>query len=341
MSKTEEQLQIPLDGVTSQPRRFERLRKKRYAALSLGILALGGGIPVANHFMNKSGLVLSHEPPVALTTNPANTLRVGSFNTQDKAYVKAKDIAHFATRNQLSVIGLQEVSRANAEKLAKSKYLSTWYQKFVLADPLEHPLEGGYGNMLLSRRKMTDIKTYKIPGTTTGQSLAMGFKGLQQDIFKGNKSLDSTKNGWQEARALMFGTIKQPYKNGEVDVRVGVGHIAGSRYPTVHQEQFVTALLDTRKELEEGRPLVMMLDTNAGFKETSYGFDQLGMRTIGPLGVTGLTHSNEIDHIVYSETGITGNPTGAVDHMLQSDHSAISAEFPFMPPTPFAPQLDK
>lgn len=293
------------------------------AGASYGIYALA----------NPPGLVESYDPPTAaIHSSKAETdgqLRVGTWNMHDEAAQRASQIIRFAAKERLDVVALQEVSRNDAFKL---RYLMPgWHQAFVLADVNQRPLEGGYGNMLLSRVHMRNKDSTVMRGTGPIDAVTGVTTIANEDIWQG-KSLGNVTDGRQENRAALAETVDVQVGNEKHAIRIITAHIAaGVKYPQIHKEQMSGLLKFINRNVKDGRPVVFCGDLNATDTEVVPAF--AGIRMIGDYSAVATTvkanpaDSRKIDQCGYIPAGLLGLPTTRVVREFKSDHYAKVVTF--------------
>lgn len=256
-----------------------------------------------------------------------NELRVGSWNMHDETWARRDEIRKLMKQQRLDALLLQEVNASDAELL--STFFPDLDIVFGLADKKQQPLDGGYGNLLLSGQKMKAIYAKSLEGTGLLTSAARTLKGAFDDTAHADSSLSNTKAGLQESRQILAATIKVLTSEGYKDVRIVTSHISGSQI--VHGSQFEGLLSFLKSDTSPGRLTVFCGDLNEE-GTVALKFGKIGFIT--PVLERATSSSKlKIDHCAYSAAGAVALGHTRVLGNYFTDHAAIiySNTFPLAP----------
>jgi endonuclease/exonuclease/phosphatase family metal-dependent hydrolase len=295
--------------------RFPAMRIRSFAAAALTLAGVSYGV---HAYTNDPGQVDSYAPRHPIAPAIDDTLRIGSWNMHNEAAARANQISKFIRTDRLDALLLQEVNRQDAVRL--STLLPQYNQKFVLADVNQHPLEGGYGNMIISRQPLRDVHTQSFQGTGPVRTLTETSTIASNDAW-GDQSFTNVFDGRQESRAAISGTIKMRSQGRLRDVRIATAHIAGGLYPDIHRSQFKSLFKFIADETTSDRPTIFCGDLNAGDNEVMPASAQIKfIPDINP-GRTSTSSPKKIDHCIYSDAGMLQIPRIMVTK-FRTDHYA-------------------
>lgn len=293
---------------------------------AVGVLALGGVKEAWDRIVNTSGEYTLVSPRHTVPQFIDGRHVVGDWNMHDETAARTDQIRVLAERHELDVIALQEVSADDARAL--SDELPDWYVAFVMGDRKQRPLEGGYGDVLMSRQKPEDIATASINGTSMVDSAIRAANGLFDDIAEaattGAVDLRHTKDGMQEYRAAIAFTVKVRDGNGELkDVRMMTGHIAHNE--VVHAKQLQELMEFIKDNVKHGRPTIFCGDLNALPEEVILKFAELGF-IVPETRHTSLSHKT-IDYCAYDPEDVLGLGRVTVLKQPRTDHFQLIGEW--------------
>lgn len=303
------------------------LRRFSKVAAPIGaILVLG-----AWKSLERSGEYVRLGPKVNKPANIDNKLRIASWNMQGKASTRYDQIGKLVARKRLDAVALQEVTRNDAEVL--SNKFKTWNLIFVLGDRKQHILEGGYGNVLMTRQAPRDIHSNSMPGSTFLATVAGGTAGLGLDALTGNTRFKNTKDGLQESRAAVAATIKVKSGDGYRDVRLVTGHIAGvnkNAGPEIHNEQFKDFMKFIGRNTSDNYPTVVCGDFNSDPDAVEPALAENRMITVPNQKATTLG-GDVFDYCGYHEASVLGLGDLEVLDSPVTDHRPIIASWEIEP----------
>lgn len=294
-----------LEASQSSARR--RLTPRNLALLAgLGMAGLFGGWKLFDH----SGDYKVYQPTKAQFELIDNELAVGTWNAHNEAAKRRFQIRNLMERNNLDALAIQEVNAGDAKVLSQT--LKGWYVTFGLGDAKQHPLEGGYGDVTITRQKPKNIQTRIIRGTGPLTSTINTVSNVSND-------------GIQEDREATALTIKVLTNEGYRDVRIINSHIAGWNpiYKLdIHNRQFRELADFARSQIKENRPTVLMGDFNADNEEALRVVGDAGFQLPFNAASTSTGKFQVIDHIAYYPGGLLGYTHPEVLDQYKTDHYA-------------------
>lgn len=143
----------------------------------------------------RSGYVEQSGPVVEQPRQQHNGFRMATWNMHNEAEYRYAQLERLARHFKLDAIALQEVTHDDAETLRWR--LSDWHQTYVYGDGNQRVLEGGFGNLLLTRAKPRDIKTRSFPGTSTLDTISRTVTGAADDVVEADPDFSQLKDGRQ------------------------------------------------------------------------------------------------------------------------------------------------
>lgn len=290
--------------------------RRRMAVICGGLLALAAAGIFWNNFDN-SGEVREYGSLEQLEPNVDNELRVGSWNMHNELSARYNEVKEVLEEQELDVLALQEVDAEDARGL--QYHLPEWQTTFVVADSKVEPLQGGYGNVLLTRQKLENISSKVIGGTSIGDSVIRFFSGFGVDVAQANTDFTKAKEGVEENRATIAGTIKVQFGDALRDVRIITGHISAQQ--DFHERQLEEQMDFIKDNIKSGRPLVFAGDMNANPSEFIPEAAKLGMIT--PETSNTSLSGRTIDFVSYRTEGILGLAKVSVENGHATDHRLI------------------
>lgn len=290
--------------------------RRKIAVVGAAALALFAGNFVWNKLDN-AGDVSSYGPTQPINPVIDNVLRAGSWNMHNELSARFDDIREILDGHKLDVLALQEVGANDARKLQYE--FPDWYTTFVMADSKVEPLEGGYGNVLMSRQKPENISSTVIDGTSMSDSVVRFFSGLGVDMAQANTALTRAKEGVQEDRASVAITIKIQSGSEQRDVRVITGHI--SAHHDFHEKQLQEQMEFVRENVKDGRPLVFLGDMNSSPSEFIPEAADIGMIT--PETAETSLSGRVIDYASYRTEGVLELAKVTIEPRYTTDHRLL------------------
>lgn len=300
------------------------LRKR---AVMFGTAALAS-LGVAWKYMNQPENAEHFLPTVHRVATVDNIQKFGSWNMHGEAAERTQQIRQLARSQDLDALALQEVSQSDVAPIEQA--MPEWHIVYKLADKKQHILEGGYGNMILTRQPPRDIQSRTFKGTSLGTTATRTVAGAGEDLIDGNANLANTRNGLQENRAAVAETIRL-YSSGKlIDVRLATAHLAGHLDPHLHQRQLSGLLAFLKENTKPDRPTIFMGDLNAGSTEVIPAFASIGF--VSPdTGGTSVTSGRTIDHVAYYVSDGLGLAKVSVLKNPKTDHYPLVAEWDLKP----------
>jgi endonuclease/exonuclease/phosphatase family metal-dependent hydrolase len=207
---------------------------------------------------NQSGRIKQYNPIVReLSPSASPGFTVASWNIADQPALRYKQVEQLVHTHD--VVALQEVPADSAESLPGNHKVYVW------GDRKQKPFDGGYGDMIISKWPITNIKTKSIKGTSLLASIpriGTGFRLDAQCFAKsGFVSLRHTSDGIQENRAAISFTIKKPnVPKALSEVEFVEAHIG---YAGVVHDRQLTATTDFINDSQKkNRVTIFMGDLN-------------------------------------------------------------------------------
>ena len=313
-------MEIQPAGIETVDRRRHEWLKLPRRALALGTtaLALAAGTWA---YLDRSGEVDHFYPTETQPVQIDDVTRVATWNMHGQARTREDEIGSLARGKD--AVALQEVTHDDAVDL--SRHFPAWHVVFALGDAKQHTLDGGYGNILMTRQAPRDIESKVLTGTTFLQSAANMFEGFWVDVAEADTSLNNTKDGLQESRVALAETIKMESGGQDIDVRLITAHITGNQVENLHARQFKQLLGFIKGNMKRGRPTFVCGDFNSHPQEAVGLMAQLGFSTNSTID-TSVEHKT-IDYC-FSDGGeaIEGSRVRFLPDYV-TDHLAGQADF--------------
>jgi endonuclease/exonuclease/phosphatase family metal-dependent hydrolase len=313
----------------SEVKNRRRIITPRRAA-AVGLICLAGAAGYGGKsLINESGQSTLYMPAQVQEQVIDNHMGVVDWNMHNEVLSHTGQLRKLMARNKADVVTLQEVNANDAQKLARK--FPRWYTSFVIGERLlQQPNSGGYGNVIMTRQKPTNIKTQSITSDSLFSKAKHMTFGLFDDVAHANTSAPKMKEGMQERRAIIAETIQVRDADKLRDVQIITTHIAG--IDRIGNPQMDKVEKFVKKVSKEGLPTIFCADLNDIPEEVIPRFTKLGFivpQTNTPTTVeTGIT----VDYCMYREEGVLGlgsvnvSPPG-----IETDHRALSAEWDAKP----------
>jgi endonuclease/exonuclease/phosphatase family metal-dependent hydrolase len=291
--------------------------------LAIGVTCLTAALGSYWHFLGQeTGRIDSYEPSSPVSTHMDNRLIMGSWNMHDEALSRASDIEAAIEKHKLDVLALQEVSYEDYKGIQSYGGLTNMYMTYVTADARVRPLEGGYGNVLITAQKPENVESDAVGGTSLLAGAVGMVAGLGVDVAQADTSLNDTKEASQENRAILSADVQTLDNQDRIqDTRTVTTHIAGDHF--IHYRQFGKVRDSLVKNSASDIPLVFCGDLNeqAYSKVTEY-FKPLSLK-VPRTGHTS-TSNQTIDYCAYSATGFDPDSVEIkVDYRFVTDHRLL------------------
>ncbi len=291
--------QIGNEQISSQ----EKKRKKPLKTM----FAIGA---IATAFALAPGIDKSGNLEQASPISPANSAIDGkhiqlSWNMHNETKKRIPQIKKLMSKYQVDAALLQEVNRDDFRALAKK--MPDHYMSYVMADAKSKPIEGGFGNLIISRQKPRDVRTISLDGTNILGGVIHAVSGFKQDIAQANTKLDTTRQAWLADRSAIAMTLAMQDGDGLKDVRVINSHIDGDE--RVHDRQFNNLLKFINRNKKDGRPAFFCGDLNTSPEEALPQLAEIGMISPQTVPTQAVEGGRVLDYCSY----ITENTVGLAD----------------------------
>jgi len=306
-----------LEGQQAQPTP-NRLRK----ALVVGAVVVTSlvGSAAYDKLTDKSGDITTYGPEIDDGAKINNEFTILDWNMHNETSEKFGEINEIIDSKDVDAAVFQEVSERDARSMAK--YFPGMQVKFVMADATTKPLEGGYGNVIMTDQEQDDSVATSIKGNSLPDAAARTPFALIEDFTHGfSDGLKETGDATQEDRSAIFSTVKVKKGDDNVDLRIGTAHVAAN--VEVHNEQFDKLHKFVVDQLKDGG--VFCADFNSAYSQVNEAYQPYGFFTpeVGETTLDGKT----IDFCTYKTSDILNEGSVEVLSDYATDHHPVLASF--------------
>lgn len=309
--------------------RKRRTKRVRRAIAGLAICSVAGAGVAGFGYLDKSGEVTAYPAVEHQLDIQDNNLRIDSENMQNKVIVKANDIKKLLQERDPDVLVMQEVNYDDASLLPE--YFPEMHIYYGLADTKQQPLSGGYGDVIMSKEPLKDVKSVPIPGDSAPEYLSNLATGLGKDtistIINQNPTLKHSRSRVSENREALSGTLTVQVGDEEQNIRIVTSHIAAAKAGNEHKirlhEAQLNKLLSTLAH--SGDKVAFCGDENTEPPELAQRIANIKFIGLWPRKRTSLNNNVIIDGCATRGIGL-----GYVHRLIKykTDHYAIELNVP-------------
>ena len=294
---------------------------QRPVAIGAAFLAMGAGYKTLS---DKSGEVTVQQPAIELEANIDSHFNIVNLNSHKHIMRNTAELEEIMQDADADAVMLQEVMTKDASRLANR--FPTWYVSHVIGERLlQQPESGGYGNVIMTRQKPTDIKSRSIKVNPITDKIRNAAVEVLDNVARADMPIPNFDRLFEERRATLAMTNKVLTGNNTLkDIRIMTTHISGVE-PVASQQMDVIEE-EVTNEIKKGRPLVLCADLNKIPSVVKPRFEKLGF-TIPPTKYTIRKSKVVIDYCMYRTEGVLGKAEVKTGFSDMSDHNRLVARF--------------